>query len=71
MAMQMRYLQTLVEISAENTSTVVFPFPMDMFKMFMQMTGQVANVEPVPPSKPPEDRSNSGTAKVETIRPDL
>jgi regulator of protease activity HflC (stomatin/prohibitin superfamily) len=34
MALQMRYLQTLVEISAEKSSTIVFPFPMEMLKMF-------------------------------------
>ncbi len=32
MAMQMRYLQTLVEISSENSSTVVFPVPLELFK---------------------------------------
>lgn len=32
MAMQMRYLQTLVEVSAENSSTVVFPVPLELFK---------------------------------------
>lgn len=34
MAMQMRYLQTLVEISAEKSSTIVFPFPMEMLRTF-------------------------------------
>jgi len=34
MAMQMRYLQTLVEISAENSSTIVFPFPLEMLRTF-------------------------------------
>jgi regulator of protease activity HflC (stomatin/prohibitin superfamily) len=31
-ALQLRYLQTLTEISAENSSTVVFPIPMEMFR---------------------------------------
>ncbi len=31
-ALQLRYLQTLVEISAENSSTVVFPVPIDLLK---------------------------------------
>ncbi len=31
-AIQLRYLQTLVEISAENTSTVIFPIPIEIFK---------------------------------------
>jgi hypothetical protein len=29
-ALQLRYLQTLVEIGAEKNSTIVFPFPMDL-----------------------------------------
>jgi regulator of protease activity HflC (stomatin/prohibitin superfamily) len=29
-AIQLRYLQTLTEISTENASTVIFPFPIDM-----------------------------------------
>jgi len=29
-ALQLRYLQTLVEIGAEKNSTIVFPFPIDM-----------------------------------------
>ncbi|MFH1829236.1 MAG: slipin family protein [Pseudomonadota bacterium] len=34
MSLQMRYLQTLVDIASENNSTTVFPIPMDMIKMF-------------------------------------
>jgi regulator of protease activity HflC (stomatin/prohibitin superfamily) len=30
-ALQLRYLQTLVDISAENASTIVFPVPIDFF----------------------------------------
>jgi regulator of protease activity HflC (stomatin/prohibitin superfamily) len=29
---QLRYLQTLVEISTEKTSTIIFPTPVDLFK---------------------------------------
>ncbi len=36
-AIQMRYLQTLVEISAENNSTVVFPIPIELLKSFLKM----------------------------------
>ncbi|BCS54636.1 slipin family protein [Geobacter sp. SVR] len=35
-ALQLRYLQTLTEISSEKNSTVVFPVPIDLIKMFMQ-----------------------------------
>ena len=34
MSLQLRYLQTLVAISGENSSTTVFPIPMDMLGMF-------------------------------------
>ncbi len=31
---QLRYLQTLMDISADNSSTVIFPIPIDMFNAF-------------------------------------
>jgi len=34
MALQMRYLQTLVEMSSEKSSTVVVPLPLEFFKFF-------------------------------------
>jgi len=33
-ALQLRYLQSLVDISAENASTIVFPIPIDLFNFF-------------------------------------
>ncbi len=35
-ALQLRYLQTLVEISAEKSSTTLFPIPIDLFKPFIE-----------------------------------
>ncbi len=35
-ALQLRYLQTLTEISSENNSTTVFPFPIELLKPFME-----------------------------------
>ena len=35
MSLQLRYLQTLIEISTEKNSTIVFPLPIDLIKMFM------------------------------------
>ena len=32
--LQLRYLQTLTEISAEKNSTIIFPFPIDLIKAF-------------------------------------
>lgn len=34
--LQLRYLQTLVEIAAEKNSTVVFPLPIDLIRPFLQ-----------------------------------
>jgi regulator of protease activity HflC (stomatin/prohibitin superfamily) len=34
-AMQLRYLQTLTEIGAEQNSTIVFPMPIDIIKPFL------------------------------------
>jgi regulator of protease activity HflC (stomatin/prohibitin superfamily) len=35
-AMQLRYLATLFDISNERSSTIVFPFPIDLMKSWMQ-----------------------------------
>jgi len=36
MALQMRYLQTLVEVSSDKSSTIIVPVPIDLFKVFME-----------------------------------
>jgi hypothetical protein len=38
--MQLRYLQTLTEIGAEQNSTVVFPMPIDIIKPFLNLLEQ-------------------------------
>jgi regulator of protease activity HflC (stomatin/prohibitin superfamily) len=35
-ALQLRYLQTLLEIGAEQSSTIVFPLPLDLIKPFLE-----------------------------------
>src|SRR5690348_234912 len=35
-AIQLRYLQTVTEISSENNSTTFFPIPIDLFKGFLE-----------------------------------
>lgn len=35
-ALQLRYLQTLVEIGAKNNTTTVFPIPIDFMKAFLE-----------------------------------
>jgi regulator of protease activity HflC (stomatin/prohibitin superfamily) len=36
-ALQLRYLQTLSEVAAENNSTTLFPIPIDLLTPFMKM----------------------------------
>jgi len=45
-ALQLRYLQTLSDIGSENNTTVVFPFPMDLFKPLLDMVAQFKLREP-------------------------
>ncbi len=35
-ALQLRYLQTVTEIAAENNSTTIFPIPIELFRPFLQ-----------------------------------
>jgi len=35
-ALQLRYLQTLTEISVDKNSTILFPLPMDLIKPFLE-----------------------------------
>ncbi|MCB9583878.1 MAG: slipin family protein [Polyangiaceae bacterium] len=45
-AIQLRYLQTLVEIGVEQNTTVVFPLPMDLLKGLQNFGALGANVDP-------------------------
>ena len=40
-ALQLRYLQTLIEIGAANNSTILFPVPIDLLKPFLTGSGSV------------------------------
>jgi regulator of protease activity HflC (stomatin/prohibitin superfamily) len=42
LAMQLRYLQTLAEIATENSSTIVFPVPIDLFAPLFQAREKAA-----------------------------
>jgi regulator of protease activity HflC (stomatin/prohibitin superfamily) len=39
-ALQLRYLQTLLEIGATNSSTIIFPAPIDLIKTFVERSGK-------------------------------
>jgi len=50
-ALQLRYLQTLLEIGATNATTIVFPAPIDLIRPFLQTE------QPSPP-EPPADKAS-------------
>ena len=54
MAMQMRFLQTLVEVGAENNSTIVFPVPVELAGTFLKgATARNGRPTPEPPAQAP------------------
>jgi regulator of protease activity HflC (stomatin/prohibitin superfamily) len=60
---QLRYLQTLLEIGSEQNSTIVFPLPIDLIGPLMQaVNGHDANAAPPPPPEPgiAPDRATNG-----------
>jgi regulator of protease activity HflC (stomatin/prohibitin superfamily) len=55
--LQLRFLQTLVEVSSERNSTIVFPVPVDIIRAFMDRAG--ALVTPQAGSETPSTGSES------------
>ncbi len=49
-ALQLRYLQTLVEIATENNSSVVFPIPIDLITPFVEAARRYAAEKQLPSS---------------------
>jgi regulator of protease activity HflC (stomatin/prohibitin superfamily) len=45
-AIQLRFLQTLIEVGAENNSTTIFPVPIELFKPFIEGTAGRSAGEP-------------------------
>jgi regulator of protease activity HflC (stomatin/prohibitin superfamily) len=54
-ALQLRLLQTVVEVAAEKNSTLVMPFPVEMLRFFERATTSNAPVQPTP--EPPLEPS--------------
>jgi regulator of protease activity HflC (stomatin/prohibitin superfamily) len=48
-ALQLRYLQTLREVAAENNSTTIFPVPIDLFTPFIELAKRSTGSAPAPP----------------------
>ncbi|MGH7467700.1 MAG: slipin family protein [Longimicrobiales bacterium] len=56
-ALQLRFLQTVTEIAAENNSTTLFPIPLDLFRPFMEGAARIAAASnaPAQPVAPPAE----------------
>src|SRR5688500_13922042 len=50
-ALQLRYLQTVTEIAAENNSTTIFPIPIELFRPFLRAQSAKAG-EALAPGEP-------------------
>ncbi|MET0128962.1 MAG: SPFH domain-containing protein, partial [Solirubrobacterales bacterium] len=53
--LQLRYLQTLVEIGVNNSSTIVFPLPLDLIKPLVEPHARPSVPPPAHPSSPPPE----------------
>ena len=42
-ALQLRYLQTLTEVATENSSTTIFPLPMELIRPFMKLADKMGS----------------------------
>jgi regulator of protease activity HflC (stomatin/prohibitin superfamily) len=51
--LQLRYLQTLVEIGVNNSSTIIFPLPLDLLKPLIEPDAEPSVPSAHPPPPPP------------------
>jgi regulator of protease activity HflC (stomatin/prohibitin superfamily) len=57
-ALQLRLLQTVVEVASERNSTLVMPVPVELLRFFERMA-------PGPPAPPPDDSGDAEVAEAE------
>jgi regulator of protease activity HflC (stomatin/prohibitin superfamily) len=60
-ALQLRLLQTVVEVAAEKNSTLVLPFPVELLR-FLERAGGGAAAEPAKPAKSAEQQAEAPRA---------
>jgi regulator of protease activity HflC (stomatin/prohibitin superfamily) len=68
-SIQLRYLQTLTEIASENSSTTIFPIPIDLFKPFMQRAEDqpAAASQPRPQASPAEALPSASSQSADAL----
>jgi regulator of protease activity HflC (stomatin/prohibitin superfamily) len=54
-SLQLRYLQTLLEVGSNQNTTIVFPLPMDIVKPFLESTEGIGGPRPDKPDGPRPD----------------
>ena len=57
-AMQLRYLQTLIEIGQEKNTTVIFPLPIDLISAMEHAMDSYTNRKQSPDTKQPDTKQN-------------
>lgn len=62
-ALQLRYLQTLTEISVEQNSTIIFPVPIDFLKAFMDTQAPKMPSTPTRATPPTDQRFDRETGR--------
>jgi regulator of protease activity HflC (stomatin/prohibitin superfamily) len=75
-ALQLRLLQTVVEVAAERNSTLVLPFPVELLRFLerttppepnrVPMNGTASEKAPAPPSRTLEDAAGSAVHRIPT-----
>lgn len=70
-ALQLRYLQTVTEIAAENNSTTIFPIPIEMFRPFLSPQQTAPTVQlPAASNQPALPGANPLSALLPQIKVD-
>jgi hypothetical protein len=62
-ALQLRLLQTVVDVASEKNSTLVMPFPVEMLRFFDQMSTPTSDAESI-------NRSVEGDAAAPVTSPE-
>jgi len=68
-AIQLRYMQTLVDIAGDNNSTIVFPLPLDLIEPLMGALKQAQPTESSPTVTPTASPSEPRTAPEQAPEP--
>jgi len=69
-AMQLRYLQTLTTIGAEQNTTIVFPFPMELFDGIRAIGSLAGRAQPQPSTMQPNVAAGTNLFPLSDPQPD-